>query len=234
MDTSRHLSLAPSLIVRHIPPEHLNSIGAYNQLKVGRFLYEEFREYDYMLTYELDAFVFRDDLLAWCEAGWDYIGAPFFEGFHRASETARVTGVGNSGFSLRNIQSCLRVLDSRKAMYSLRYWMGRYQRRLFTRKQTARNVLTHLLFRPQFRQAGRYYLEHEDIFWSDLVPQHFPWFRIADTHSAARFSFEINPARLYAENQGLLPFGCHKWAEIDPDFWRSFIESFGHDMSAAE
>ena len=39
-------------------------------------LYSRFEKYEYMLIYQLDAFVFSDRLMEFVEAGYDYIGAP--------------------------------------------------------------------------------------------------------------------------------------------------------------
>lgn len=40
--------------------------------------YRRFGKYKYMLIYQLDAFVFSDKLLDFCEMGYDYIGAPVY------------------------------------------------------------------------------------------------------------------------------------------------------------
>ena len=51
-------------------------------MKILPFLYERYAAYEFMFTYELDAFVFKDELEKWCEQGWDYIGAPWFDGYN--------------------------------------------------------------------------------------------------------------------------------------------------------
>jgi len=38
--------------------------------------YDAFKAFDYILIYQLDAFVFRDELEYFCSLGYDYIGAP--------------------------------------------------------------------------------------------------------------------------------------------------------------
>lgn len=38
--------------------------------------YDRFAAYEYVLIYQLDAFVFADRLAEFCQMGYDYIGAP--------------------------------------------------------------------------------------------------------------------------------------------------------------
>jgi hypothetical protein len=230
MDVSRYLEIAPSLEVDFFSKEHFQGIKAYNKLKVDSAFYDHYSDYEFLLTYELDAFVFRDDLLEWCGEGWDYIGAPFFENYHKASAGAACIGVGNSGFSLRRVAACREVLRSGHDMFTLGYWWDRYRNKLFTAKQALRQAARHVVHRPAFSQAPVFYEEHEDIFWGMLVPTKFPWFRVADCVSAGRFAFEINPTRLFSENNSHLPFGCHKWTEIELCFWTPFIEQYGHKL----
>ena len=51
-----------------------DGIEGYNRLLLNRRFYESFSEFEYMLIYQLDAYVFRDELDIWCSKGFDYIG----------------------------------------------------------------------------------------------------------------------------------------------------------------
>ena len=81
----------------------------FNKLKESNLLYKKYKKYKYILFYELDAFVFRDELDYWCKKGFDYIGAPW-NGTHCYYDTP-INGVGNGGFSLRNIKSAIKLLE---------------------------------------------------------------------------------------------------------------------------
>src|SRR6266487_3113686 len=116
LDVSAYRRIAPTLKVDFIPSHCLASYRAYNRLKTLPFLYERYAAYEFMLTYELDAFVFKDELEEWCEEGWDYIGAPWFEGYTNATPSSRPIGVGNGGFSLRRISTMLRITHCWKAI----------------------------------------------------------------------------------------------------------------------
>jgi len=88
---------------------YFESIYTYSELLLSRKFWEEFEEYDYILLYQLDCLLFKPNLLEWCNRGWDYVGAPWVSGY--ADEGESFMGVGNGGFSLRNVKKSLQVFD---------------------------------------------------------------------------------------------------------------------------
>src|SRR5690606_35437868 len=82
------------------------------RLVLSRRFFRSFITYEYILIYHLDALVFSDQLREWCAAGFDYIGAPWLKS--PDDPTQGFSEVGNSGFSLRNVEAALRVIDSRR------------------------------------------------------------------------------------------------------------------------
>lgn len=96
-----------------VPPQWMSSVEAYNQMMLNKTFYGLFHQYQYILIYQLDAYVFSDRLLEFCSLGYDYIGAPWLEGkFDMKHEENGVLYVGNGGFSLRKIDSFLSVLEN--------------------------------------------------------------------------------------------------------------------------
>lgn len=95
------------VIIRAVPDIYLSSIQSYSELCLSPFFYTYFDKYEYMLLYQLDAFVFSDRLNYFCGLGYDYIGADAYDGvnWNLINEN-----VGNGGFSLRKISSCYRML----------------------------------------------------------------------------------------------------------------------------
>jgi len=85
-----------------------NGLEGYNQLMLSKEFYTEFSSCKYILIYQPDAYVFRDDLMEWCMTGYDYIGAPWMEDKNGRTQ---LNGVGNGGFSLRKIESFLHIFD---------------------------------------------------------------------------------------------------------------------------
>jgi hypothetical protein len=55
-------------------------IKGYNSLLLSLHFIKKFIQYEFILIYQLDAFVFKDELEYWCNLEYDYIGAPWFEG----------------------------------------------------------------------------------------------------------------------------------------------------------
>lgn len=91
---------------------HMDSVQSYNQMMLSRWFYELFCDYEYILIYQLDAFVFSDRLMEFCQMGYDYIGAPWLRGeFHPAGHRG-VYYIGNGGFSLRKIDSFINILNN--------------------------------------------------------------------------------------------------------------------------
>lgn len=224
-----HLSHVPQLTVLPISKKWFGNVRTYNRLKLWPGLYTKFKDYEYMLTYELDAFVFRDELAAWCDAGWDYIGAPWFDGVYNVSPDSPFTGVGNSGFSLRRISSVLKVLhDWRYVTPPMQVLRDpRWIRHRWPKSWLAKAV--NITTRNRFHWAANIYRGNEDFFWGLHADRRFDWWHTADYESACKFSFEANAPRLYRET-GRLPFGCHKWNEVHSDFWRSHIEAYGYSL----
>lgn len=91
------------------------SVKGYSELLVHRRFYTQFTNYEYILIYQLDAWVFRDELLHWCRQGFDYIGAPWLQAPPITANKSLVNlgpllknKVGNGGVSLRKVRSHLR------------------------------------------------------------------------------------------------------------------------------
>jgi Protein of unknown function (DUF5672) len=206
----------------YFDPKYFTSLNAYSTLLLTKEFYQAFSDYEFILLYQLDALVFSDQLLQWCEKGYDYIGAPSFHGHGQGPEKL---AVGNGGFSLRRVSACLKILQDwekggRTLLSRAReiapiyimpwrygnlkqwilavYW---YYRRLFTYKR----VLI------------------EDYFWSFEAKRYNPGFNIAPVEEAFKFSFENNPRYCYEHNHRQLPFGCHAWTLYDRGFWEPFL-----------
>lgn len=95
-----------------VPDLWLESIESYNQMMVSKEFYIRFTQYEYILVFQLDAFVFTDLLGQFCDMKYDYIGAPWINGIKDLStEEKGVYFVGNGGFSLRRISAFIHILN---------------------------------------------------------------------------------------------------------------------------
>lgn len=218
--------LSDTVTLRRVPDNWLSSKQAYNRLKVSSKFYQMFQEFEFLLTYELDSYVFTDSVLQWCNSGYDYIGAPWFRGYSKPEQPPQFLGVGNSGFSLRRVSSCSKVVKTYKFLESPKLILKNICRQIVNRKFVlAKRKLMQLLLGNNFNSVLNCKYDHnEDIFWGLVAPKHFKSFRVPSPETAIGFSFEVLPRLLYEMNQRKLPFGCHAWTRYDPEFWLEFIE----------
>ena len=169
--------------------------------------YKKFTQYKFILIHQLDAYVFKDDLLYWCSRNFDYIGAPhpqhtnqhgdiqFLKSYTKFIKTINnafgtsltVSNAGNGGLSLRKTAKC--------------YWLVK-------------------LLRGKVNKWGK---NNEDGFfkyWGNLLN---PFFRLPNDKTALRFSIEQLPADALVQLDNQLPFGCHAFEKYEPETWARYI-----------
>lgn len=224
LDLSSYQKLVPELEVVRVEARWLSTLRNYNKLKTSRYFYRLFSEYEFLLTYELDCFVFQDELDKWCARNYDYIGAPWFVGYSESTDNSFL-GVGNSGFSLRRIPAFEKVLRKHfyksPAMFETGY----------------RNLISAYLKYPLywFRNQGEenytvqeYCTLAEDYFFCVHLTNSKNRLRLASVEDALKFSFEVKPSFLFEYNGFKLPMGCHAWWRYDLEFWKPHIRQFGY------
>jgi hypothetical protein len=213
--------LLPTAKPLPVPVAWMASIRAYNRMMINPAFYQKFDHFSHVLVHEPDALAISDQLFYWCEQPFDYIGAPWFEGFQSAASDAPIIGVGNSGFSLINIRAIRLFLDSN------RRWISRMiiAKDLFRKilRRPSRYPLNFLIeaFGSSGLLGGAHRLVDDqcDLFLTLHASSSTPTlFRVADAHSALRFSWEVNPSRCSELCNNHLPFGIHAWAKYDRPF----------------
>lgn len=220
LDISVYRQAVPSLEFDFIDPKWHSSYKMFNRMKIVPLLYQKHKRSEYILFYELDAWVFRDELEYWCGQGYDYIGAPWFEGLAGASVNSEFAGVGNGGFSLRKVESHLRAIHRFSyVMTPAEVWK---QFKSDTRLKAVFVMLLNLTIRNNTFFLFNNFRRNEDLFWGRFAARNFGW-KMPEMTTAARFSLELNAEMLYEKNNQHLPFGCHKWEKYDTGFWRKFI-----------
>ena len=217
----------------HFPRKFFGSLAAHARMGFWPPFYEAFQDYEYILIYHLDALVFSDELMQWCDAGWDYIGAPWLP----CSDTPWVKqpAVGNGGFALMKVESSLRALNNRYRDDPLTYWADlltsnghrltpvfRMLETLKRRFPDARVVQWPLERWEKSENPARYGLNN-DFFWAFHAVRYLPSFKVAPVDAALQFAFEGSPRMCFELNQQRLPFGCHAWAKYDRAFWEQFL-----------
>ncbi|MBR1805839.1 MAG: hypothetical protein IJ774_05545 [Selenomonadaceae bacterium] len=97
-------------MVVHFPAENFQSVKTYSRLMLSPNFYATFADFDYILIYQLDAFVFYDALEEFCSLGYDYIGAPWPRYARYGSCQPKTPRVGNGGFCLRKVKAFYELL----------------------------------------------------------------------------------------------------------------------------
>jgi len=205
-------------------PGFFKSIAGYNELMLSAEFYESFLDYEYILIYQMDCFVFKDELFYWCNQNWDYIGAPWIrKTYHKNPIQLQFTlikdylntkfnrsdnmepnqhqlnnQVGNGGFSLRRVQK----------LYDLCLLM--------------QPVIKHYL-------SAKDNLHNEDVFWSIEVNRERRILNIPDCKTALKFAMEVPAIKINYLKDEDLPFGCHDWDRY-ADYWKPIFKQFGYEI----
>jgi hypothetical protein len=218
----------PGTIERRFSAKYFGSAEAHRKLLFSTEFYESFKDYQFVLIYHLDALVFSDQLEAWCKSGFDYIAPPWIKHADApyAGNPEYEGKVGNGGFSLRKVDSFLKVINSKKLsrgpVESIRSAI-RYGKSV--RKYSAILKFFHYC-RPKYngvRNEMDAYFQNEDHFWANRAEHYYPAFKVAPVGIALKFAFECVPRYCFELTGGTLPFGCHAWQKYDPGFWEPFI-----------
>jgi len=176
--------------------KYFTSISSYNTFIKSYEFYIHFQEYDYILIYQLDAWVFRDELDTWCDKEYAYIGAPFYK-------NGKLTNlVGNGGFSLRNVPTFMQILSG-----------------YFDRDCRISNDGSSPLPPSKYMLTpGAEDLQFATIF--SLLPQ----IKNPTPVEAAFFAFQGRLEELHAITGHRLPFGCHAFHKrAAAYFWAQYI-----------
>lgn len=233
LDLSAYKKVVPKFSIKYVDKKWLATKLDYNKLKLSNYFYKLFENYTYLLTYELDAFIFTDDLDQWCNKGFDYIGAPWFDEYD--PELGNILRVGNSGFSLRRtaaIQNAIKKIyyvDPTRFTSIRNYkYLKRSKRFIFNNLNRVASIAS-LLYKENSSIQKASFL-YEDRVINEFMATGLKNFKLAPVEEAIKFSFEANPAILYKMNNDTLPTGCHAWWRYDLEFWKPFIESYGYKL----
>lgn len=191
---------------------YFESISAYNKLLMSKEFYLRFDRFNYILIYQLDAWIFRDDLNYWCSLGFDYIGAPWID---------------------INVLNWLKLKIYPKYLYYIQLFFGKgkFLSKVGNGGFSLRKVNTFILNLQIFGFAAKNWKANEDSFYSHFVKTFNPFFKIAPFTTALRFSFDIFPQKAYDLNNNELPLGCHAWEkdsapyEGNVTFWEKLINN---------
>lgn len=207
-------------VIERFPNEYFKSTDTYSRLLCQSFFYERFLNYEYILIYQLDALVLKDELKSWCGKNYDYIGAPLFNSRIGQLTSKNYYG-GNGGLSLRKVSSAIRVIKNAELVASRssnNIWM---KRSWFIKALILGQTKDIWLNAPPTD-----YPFNEDGFWSFEASKYYKEFKVAPFKEALKFSFERMPEKCFKLNKKQLPFGCHAWFKYGYEFWKKYLPNF--------
>lgn len=218
---------------------YFGNLKGYNQLLLSSLYYDTFKAFQYMLIYQTDAYVFKDELLTWSKKGYDYIGGLLFEGFRgNPQKGAKLWCAGNGGLSLRNINTFATVLKSKKRLKN-RSQLIQERKSLGKQKGLMKRLKINILYflkRFGYKNNVSFYAKNfdnnEDVFFISLCEK-YNVMSMPKVSDAMYFSWDRCPEYLF-NRVGKLPFGCHAWFRDDvpyernKEFWLKILtkESF--------
>lgn len=194
LDLSWYRARYGEIVYRAYPAPYFASIPGYNRLLLSQAFYRDFADHEFSLICQTDAIALRDELDDWCARPFDYVGAPWPDGYSLMVNAGQFEGangklvrvmVGNGGFSLRRNRKAIALLDEFAVVLNV------------------------------FLQTG----SSEDLFFS-VMGSLSQDFLVPNEITASHFSMELRPSHYHAVNGGRLPMGTHAWWKSEPEFWR--------------
>jgi len=202
-----------SFTIINFPNKMFKNNRSYNRLLMSIEFYQQFQQFSHILICQLDVYVFCDQLDCWIEKGYDFIGAPTFEGYHKGNRTEFKISL-NGGLSLRSVSSAINILKSLRLRYMSIRLLAVMEKNIKLR--LIRIIRDGLVFNYHIPLLNP--VINEDLFWTYIVPHQNKEFRIPSSNIARTFSFDVNPRFLFEENNGEKPMGIHAWWRYDVDF----------------
>lgn len=173
---------------------YFKSSTDYSRLCKSYEFYDRFSEYKYILIYQLDCLIFKDEIDYWCDKNYDYIGAPIIS---NNAGWSFVPIIGNGGFSLRKVEYFKSITDIN----------GDF------RKKYDAILETHI--------KKDKYEEFEDLYFCEFVNSNW-LFDVPTIEESLQFSIDMNPDIVFDNNRGL-PMGCHAFCKNIP-FWEKIVK----------
>jgi len=176
---------------------YFKNISGYNKLLTSTFFYEAFIAYEFCLICQPDAIVLKPELHDWLGKPYDYIGAPWPNGYSLKIQTNKIpipegitctAFVGNGGLSLRRNQACINLIHEFDDVAEMWGTQG----------------------------------HAEDLFYA-FLGQLSKSFHMPNTMTAALFSHDIDPVYLFRLTGSQIPFAVHAWSKYDRRHWTSLF-----------
>ena len=208
---------------------YFDSVLSYSRLLLNPQFYLRFKDSEYILIYQLDAFVFNDELTEWCKKGYDYIGAPWFTHYKTYEEGYKLYKAGNGGVSLRKVSTILERFEQKMPLSIFPFYIKNIRKKGFWKMFI--NTLKMMFLLIFTKRTVGYYLHsytdsriNEDCFWAEGLSETKLALNIPSAIEAAHFCIEKSPSYLFDMIGQRLPFACHAYEKYEYEsFWKKYI-----------
>jgi len=199
---------------KYFEKSYFKNIDSYNKLCMSSNFYTQFSNYEYILLCQLDVIVLSKYFLEKIfERKISYIGAP--AGKKNLFDRKRKKLWGrrfycNGGFSLRNIDDFLNVLNSEKIQNPINSvtFKGCLKNGFFKNYK-----LLYEASKKNNKDKVNYFIKNfdlpEDTFWTYFAKVFNKNFVLPTLSEANNFSFDGDPYFFYKKNYNRLPMGLH-------------------------
>jgi hypothetical protein len=193
-----------NLRIKRFNDSHFSSVNSYSRFMLSNELFEEYNEYSHLLICQTDAIVLKPELHFWLQQPYDYIGAPWPDGYEIIIKTNNIpiqegikcrAFVGNGGLSLRKISSCLKLFEEFKDV------------------------------RDEWIKNGH----SEDLFFG-FTGFLSTKFNLPNFMVAAHFSHETQPEYMFRLIGNKLPFGAHGFDKYPNIRINEYIEKYKKNL----
>lgn len=200
--------------------QYFKDIKGYNRLMMSVKFYQMFLQFEYMLIYQTDCYIFKDELSKWCELGYSYVGAPW--PINKEGGKIHFSYVGNGGFSLRKIKDHILALEkTQKTIQSLFSFNSNHFRSWYALFRLRKNNWW------IYRNSDK----NEDMFFGKNTTRSFSFFTTPTADEALDFGMELRAKEVFKYHNEKLPMGIHAWWKEDHlETWKPFIEKDGYTL----
>ena len=203
---------------------YFKGLAGYNQLMLSSRFYNQFINYEYILIYQMDCFVFKDELSWWCDQDLDYIGAPWIRKTYHKNYVElfilKIRRYFSSRFNLQNNNV------PNKYQFENRVGNGGFSLRRVKKFYDLCIIMKPVI---DFYLLQTINLYNEDVFWSIEVNRQKRVLNIPSCQTGLKFAFEVPPVKAHKLNEQNLPFGCHDWDKY-ADFWRPVFKRYNYSI----
>ena len=201
INTKQYKKIYSQIKIKEFDKKWFENTKSYSHLLINYDFYKAFDEYEYMYIYQLDCYLFKNELQEWVNKGYDYIGGPILSPLSGWAEPNKQWKpiVGNGGFSLRKIEKFKEITDPN----------GEYRTYYNITDETLKD------------------LEFEDKYFCKFVYNRYE-FNTPDWREAMYFAFDMN-VNIYYDNMNFkgFPMACHAWPK-NIRYWVSHCDEMNN------